>query len=585
LAAFFVLQKLMKKKHFILLFILITIGKFCILNADPSWLKSLNDAHDEVWWADNARLKILFNEWQMDVFSGARAVSPVGTCLFFLSFKLFGINFFSLRIFSFLAGVGSALIFLRILKKFNANYSYEKTLVFFIGSTLSIWSALGQWEATLSLLFLIGIHWVLGKQSIENSILISVILSLGILIKPTFVYYAIPLLGFYFYNHNFKTTLKKPLILFSLVLPSIIILLAFQLVYFNPNYNVFAPYYNQFSSIYYSAFDLINPSFWLIKISGIFDNEWFLYPDIAILLVFTMLQEKSNKNKSIYLLLGLCFLSLLFSDFNSRRFIMLTPLLYLIVMTTDVKIKNVFNSNTAKTNIILSIFLIAVVGFYIKNNMVLIALAVLLIIYIYYLELYQKSNFYINLILISISAVSILFFSVQYAFNQFTHYSNYSQNFTQLSILILSILIYILALKLSKSYLKIVFVLNTLILIITILNLDYSIQKTNYSVAEMVEGPVIGDLVTMESLFLSKSYVLHYPTEDVKNELRTLQLNKKPHFLLLSNYKDFKPSEKPHSVFEHLIFDDLEKINTKELALFNSKIEISVFKFSSVAPK
>lgn len=575
----------MKKKHFILLFILITVGKFCILNADPSWLKSLNDAHDEVWWADNARLKILFDEWQMDIFSGARAVSPIGTWLFYLSFKLFGINFFSLRIFSFLAGIGSSLVFLRILKKVNTNNSYEKTLVFYIGSTLSIWSALGQWEATLMLLFIMAIDLALGKQSIQNSILISVILSLGVLIKPTFVYYTLPLVGFYFHLHNFKTTLKKPGILFALVLPSIITLLAVRFLYFNPNYNVFVPYYNQFSSIYYSASDLINPSFWLVKISGIFDNEWFLYPDIALLFVFSILLEKNDKNKNFYLLLGLCFFSLLLSDFNSRRFIILTPLLYLLVLTSEIKIKNTFNSSTKNSQLILSIFLIAVLGFFTKNNAVLIVLAGLLIIYVYYFGLYQKCNIYIHTILVSISAVSILFFSALYSYNQYTHQNIGSWGSTQFSILILSIVIYVITFKLRSSYVKIIFALNAIILISTIFTLSYSIQRTNHSIAEIIEGPVIGDLVTMESFFLSKSYVLHYPTENVKKELRTSQLTKKPHFLLLSNHKDFKPGENPHSIFEHFIFDDLEKVNAKDFGLFNSKIEVSVYTFSSVSPK
>jgi hypothetical protein len=49
------------------LLVLLFLGlHFYDAQADPSLLKTTEDIHDEAWWAENARQKVLYDRWTVD---------------------------------------------------------------------------------------------------------------------------------------------------------------------------------------------------------------------------------------------------------------------------------------------------------------------------------------------------------------------------------------------------------------------------------------------------------------------------------------------------------------------------------------
>src|SRR3989441_12247880 len=74
------------------------------LDADPSALISRDFITDEGWWAHNARNALFHGQWRIDQYNLPLYSGYLYNALLYLTFKLFGISFTTLRILSALGG-------------------------------------------------------------------------------------------------------------------------------------------------------------------------------------------------------------------------------------------------------------------------------------------------------------------------------------------------------------------------------------------------------------------------------------------------------------------------------------------------
>src|SRR5712692_8598140 len=132
------------------------------LDADPSALISRDFITDEGWWAHNARNALFYGQWRIDQYNLPLYSAYLYNLLLYLTFKLFGISFTTLRILSALGGwLTVVLVFLLVRHEINTrtavfasvllgfsnlHIEYSRTgftesmLMFFLALTLWLWS-------------------------------------------------------------------------------------------------------------------------------------------------------------------------------------------------------------------------------------------------------------------------------------------------------------------------------------------------------------------------------------------------------------------------------------------------------------
>ena len=293
--------------------------------SDPAWWKSIEDLHDEVWWAENARRKILFNQWMWDEYAAALASGPLTALWHFLSFKVFGIHFFSLRL---IALLPAAVI--PILLK-NSLIFKDKTkdlsiLILISSSAYFAISRIGYIEMMLMLICFIYLA-LLQRESLSFSIIAGLTLTAGLLFKGSFIYLLVPLIIWTIFS---SIELKKlALSLSGFAISSVSVYLAYYL----PNSGLFEAYSMYFKSNFYDTTTLLNPLGIIPRLAWLPTKEWLTSPlmiwiSIPYLLKFSNGLRPSFKNTATGLLLLFLAFSL-FSDFSDRRlvfFIILMPL-------------------------------------------------------------------------------------------------------------------------------------------------------------------------------------------------------------------------------------------------------------------
>lgn len=536
------------KKAALFFLVFFIVVRLIWLNADPFWLKHYSDIHDETWWADNARLKLLFGQWQMDEFSGAMAVSPIGTVLHWLGFYFGGINFFSLRFWSALSGLLSIGLIYRIVVKNRLTNPLLITATFASFQTWIMWNRLGHWESTLGFLLLL-IYYSLFHTSIRfNLIISSVIAAVGFFIKPTFVYLAIPVFGVFVTSNNGDITHKLKM-LAKLSLPGLLIALLFKVFYFDVHLIQFQPYYQHFQSIYYSWFDLINPIYFITKLSGIFRNEFFVQPDVAFILLILLL-FKNERNTSVYhlkLLISAIFIGLLFSDFNSRRFIPLLPLLVFYSILSLQAGQSNFSQLTRFQKAMVFIIAIGFLGLFSSSPVILGFGGLFIFIILYFLNQLPKPI--THLVLIAASSVVVVA-SGNYCWQQWFHFEKAEIEFTLFSSLNAWLIVFALILSFSLIIFK--YRIKGLIFfffgfcILSLLKIDFTLQRANDSLSHRIKGAVVGDLFSFEVLLQSKSYMLHYATDSIETKIRSKQINLNPETAVISNFSEFQNEKGTH---------------------------------------
>jgi hypothetical protein len=303
--------------------IVATVMLFLWPEADPSWLKPANDIHDAAWWADPAKQKLLNGSWMNGPFAGALAVGPLTVWLHFISFKIFGLSFFSLRLVSLIPAVLTAAL-LRFQK--DSISKNTSALLLLTSTSWFISARLGLPELWMGFMLLVAIQ-LLNKGSAGNSVVAAFCLLAGILLKASFVYQLPLVLPVLFFNDNKQSTFSKASFFATFLIASTV----YYLIYLLPNQGLFAPFLAEFSANYFTVNQLLDPVGILARIVFLTDREFFQDPTVVLLLVGLLIKLSSGfrpaSRSSFTLLFFLGVLFLLPSDFAGRRFIPLFPLL------------------------------------------------------------------------------------------------------------------------------------------------------------------------------------------------------------------------------------------------------------------
>ena len=316
--------------------ILLVAARFVFPEADPSLFKDTANIHDEFWWAENARQKILFDRWMGDDFAGALAVAPISVAFFYCLFKLFGISFISMRLVALIPAVISVFVVFRLDER-KDKHKFLAPLLLASSPLFFDWSRIGQLESLIGLVFLAAL--ITGKkESIISAVISGIIAAIGMQVKGSFLYLLIPL-GIWACQKNQSLSWRKGL---AFLLGFLVISGGFYIFYYHPHAALFDPYYRVFSSLYYSWQQLLSPSGWVLRVMFLTEKPFLNDPltalSVIILLFRWILGYVPVKSFSYSLLLLIYSAMILCSDFSEQKFI---PLLFLIPLafTEETKLK------------------------------------------------------------------------------------------------------------------------------------------------------------------------------------------------------------------------------------------------------
>ena len=298
---------------------------FYDITADPSLLKSTEDIHDEAWWAENARQKILYDRWTVDGIAGALAAGPLTVVWQYMVFSIGGINFFTLRLISLLP---FSLLILSLLVRSCSTVIPEpekstlrNTLLLLLCFPLVFdWSRLGHPEMLMGCLgiasFAIG-----RKEGKYNLIVAGVLAALALFVKGSFVYHFLAI-GLVLAGSDYRHFFRRGL-LFST--GAAIVVLPFWFGYYLPNAAFFETYQNLFAGEYYTWGQLLHPAGIIFRLIHLVEKPFINDPLSSILIAVLLLRFLSGKvpreKFSYSALLLFSFLLVLGSDFSPRRLV------------------------------------------------------------------------------------------------------------------------------------------------------------------------------------------------------------------------------------------------------------------------
>jgi hypothetical protein len=314
------------------LLVLLLLGlHFYDTQADPSLLKTTEDIHDEAWWAENARQKVLYDRWTVDGIAGALAAGPLTVAWHYGVFSIWGINFFSLRL---IALLPFTLLVLALLFRKKTHESSEtnslnyKYVALLLASSPLVfdWSRLGHPEMLMACLG-IGSFMVGRNEGKYNMFFAGIIAALGLFVKGSFVYHflaiAIVLAGID-YRHFIRRGIAFSFGAGFIVLP-------FWFGYFVPNAAFFETYQNLFAGEYYTWQQLLHPAGIVFRLANLAEKPFVNDPlssiGIALLLIRFVKGKVPRERFSFTTLFAWAFAFILLSDFSPRRAVFLLMLI------------------------------------------------------------------------------------------------------------------------------------------------------------------------------------------------------------------------------------------------------------------
>jgi 4-amino-4-deoxy-L-arabinose transferase-like glycosyltransferase len=319
------MQASLKKKLFIGIILLLALSRFLFPEADPAWWKSTDDIHDEAWWAENVRRMLLGEPWPGDAFARAWAVGPVTACWHWMSFKLFGINYFSLRLIAiFPSSLSILLILFKKKSGFDDNKRYQAAIILAVLPAFWSLSRIGQIEAMLSFILLLIVFLSYSNKRIIW-LLIGVLMLIGVLFKFSFVYFSGALFTWFLFRGIRLKNIFRAL--------SVIVFggCISYVIYFYQNRLVFQPFYLYFSASFYSIEQLLDPRGWLLRLAWLPEKSFITNPLNVILITSILIRlgqgRMPNRRTGIASLLAISIVFLLGSDFSDRRLIILLIIL------------------------------------------------------------------------------------------------------------------------------------------------------------------------------------------------------------------------------------------------------------------
>ena len=324
----------MNKRFLIILVALLIALRWIFPESDPAWWFNIEDLHDEAWWAENARRKIIFNEWMWDEYAGALASGPLAAVWHWITFKLFGISFFSLRLVSL---IPATLMLILLWFRNTLSNNENKVGFFLLASSPAFFSLnrVGYLEMMLILILLLSIT-LIQKRKIWASVFSGILFCSGLLFKGSFIFLLVPLLIWLWLD----SSNRKHLLISTSVLA--ILSLISLLIYFIPNRALFAPYVNAFSQDYILANVLYDPRGWIARLAWLPEKSWISSPLACWLGIYTLIKISKGYipsfKSSVWGLFILVILFALFTDFSDRRLSVLIILLPFIILE-DFKIE------------------------------------------------------------------------------------------------------------------------------------------------------------------------------------------------------------------------------------------------------
>jgi hypothetical protein len=492
--------------------------------ADPVWWLNIEDLHDEAWWAENARRKILFHTWMWDEYAGALASGPLAALWHWLSFKTFGISFFSLRL---IAIIPSTLILLLVwLKSPFKSQNQNASLALLCGSSaFYALSKVGYLELMLILLLLIicacakGKHWSFGIVS-------GFLMTAGLLFKGSFIFMLMPLIVWLWLESETKRTLILGLATFSITS------LAVFLCYFLPNHAIFLPYFDAFSSNYLPSNYLYDPRGWIARLIWLPEKEWVSSPFACWMIIYFLLKINRGNipsfKSSAFGLFILIIAFALLSDFSNRRLAPLTVLLPLIVFE-----KRDFHLNTfgklflgfilclPSIAWIAPVFPPGDLGLMIQITF-LIALTFAILISGIYLGIKKLRNVDISNWILRTGILIWSLSSIHYSTLKWMQFFNVTYwALMTISLCILILLAWIIIFPNTREQFKQSFwipiaIFQFLVILITFVFPTFSLRKTAKQIAQMVryEERITGPNNAVELAFLSSGKTTMFPTND-----------------------------------------------------------------------
>ena len=312
--------------------VLLLLGlHFYNINADPSVLKSTEDIHDEAWWAENARQKILYDRWTSDGVAGALAAGPITVVWHYLVFSIGGISFFTLRLISLIPF--SLLIFVLLYRylfktrETHVKLSLRNTLLMLLCLPLLFdWSRLGHPEMLMSCLGLAS--FAIGRKNGTYNLFFSgIIAALALFVKGSFVYHFLAI-GLVLSGADYRLFLRRSSMFFA---GAAIVIVPMWIAHYLPNAAFFETYQTLFVGDYYTWQQLLHPAGVFLRLVHLVEKPFINDPVSSIIIAVLLLRYLSGKTPansfSYSTLLLLCFLIALCSDFSPRRFVF--PLLLL----------------------------------------------------------------------------------------------------------------------------------------------------------------------------------------------------------------------------------------------------------------
>jgi hypothetical protein len=312
--------------------LLFVLGVLCLwglhfydITADPSLLKSTEDIHDEAWWAENARQKILYDRWTVDGIAGALAAGPLTVAWHYIVFSIGGINFFTLRLIS-LIPFSVLILSLFVRSRSTALPGPEKaslrdTLLLLLCFPLVFdWSRLGHPEMLMGCLGIAS--FAIGRRDAKfNLIVAGFIAAVGLFVKGSFVYHFLAI-GLVLSGSDYRHFFRRGF-LFST--GAAIVVLPIWFGYYLPNAAFFETYQNLFAGEYYTWSQLLHPEGIIFRLIHLVEKPFINDPLSSILITILLLRFLSRKvpreKFSYSALLLFSFLLVLGSDFSPRRLV------------------------------------------------------------------------------------------------------------------------------------------------------------------------------------------------------------------------------------------------------------------------
>ncbi len=321
-----------KRTHilFIILILLFAFSRFIFLESDPAWWKSTDDIHDEAWWAENVRRLFYGEPWPGDAFARSFAVGPITALIHWIHFKLFGLNFFSLRLIALIPATASVILVLwKKIPGIDKTQGIQASALLVVMPIFWSMSRIGHVEALLSFMLIL-IALLSFHTKATTWFVIGILLTCALLIKLSFIYF-LPALGSWFlYRHIGIKNLLVAFVTFFL-LSSLSYL--FYFYPFNQDFEQFNAY---FSKSYYPIHQLLDPRGWFIRLAWLPEKLSVTTPMNCLLISGILIRigqgTLPSRKTGFASLAALCLFFLLFSDFSDRRILVLLVLLPLVLV-------------------------------------------------------------------------------------------------------------------------------------------------------------------------------------------------------------------------------------------------------------